>query len=315
MTAIDVKKLKKAEKEAARHSAARNQISRGANAAFNVLLIVACILTIFPLWIIIISSITSEVALTTYGYRLWPMEFSTMAYTYLFNGGSIILTAYRNTLLATVAGTVISVITVGLYAYALSRPDFKYKKFFTFFSFFTMLFGGGMVSYYNMCRSVLGLKDTVWALFLPMSFSAYWVIIMRTFYQSTVPEAIIESARIDGSGEWRTLLQIVCPLAIPGFATVGLFSAIGIWNDFRQCLLLNDSSYYYNLQYTIYQTMNNLQFMKENASKMGGVNVSNLPTESFRMAMAVVTVGPIILAYPFFQKYFVKGLTVGAVKG
>ena len=315
MTAVDVKKLKKAEKESARHSAARNQISRGANFWFNILLIVACLLIIFPLWIIIISSITSESALTTYGYRLWPLEFSTNAYTYLFKDGSVILTAYRNTLIATVAGTVITIITVGLYAYALSRPDFKYKKFFTFFSFFTMLFSGGMVSYYNMARSVLGLKDTVWALFLPMSFSAYWVIIMRTFYTSNVPESLIESARIDGSGEWRTLIQIVTPLAIPGFATVALFSAIGIWNDFRQCMLLNDSSYFYNLQYTIYQTMNNLQFMKENASKMGGVNVSNLPTESFRMAMAVVTVGPIILAYPFFQQYFIKGLTVGAVKG
>ena len=139
--------------------------------------------------------------------------------------------------------------------------------------------------------------------------------IMRTFYISTVPEAIIESARIDGSGEWRTLLQIVAPLAVPGFATVALFSAIGVWNDFRNCLLINDSAKYYNLQYTIYQTMNNLRFLKENASRMGGVNVANLPAETFRMAMAVVTVGPIIMAYPFFQKYFVKGLTVGAVKG
>lgn len=315
MSTIDAKKLMKAEKEAAKHSAARNQISKGANAAFNVVLIIGCLFTLFPLWIIIVSSITSESALTTYGYRLWPLEFSVNAYTYLFRDGSVILTAYKNTLIATLSGTVLSVVTVGLYAYALSRPDFKYKKFFTFFSFFTMLFGGGMVSYYNMCRSVLGLKDTVYALFLPMSFSAYWVIIMRTFYQSSVPEAIIESARIDGSGEWRTLLQIVCPLAIPGFATVGLFSAIGIWNDFRNCLLLNDSAQYFNLQYTIYQTMNNLRFLKENASRMGGVNVSNLPAETFRMAMAVVTVGPIILAYPFFQRYFVKGLTVGAVKG
>ena len=315
MSTVDAKKLLKAEKEAAKHSAARNQISKGTNTLFNILLIIGCLLTLFPLWIIIVSSVTSEVALTTYGYRLWPLEFSVNAYTYLFRDGSVILTAYKNTLIATLSGTVLSVITVGLYAYALSRPDFKYKRFFTFFSFFTMLFGGGMVSYYNMCRSVLGLKDTVYALFLPMSFSAYWVIIMRTFYQSSVPEAIIESVRIDGSGEWRTLLQIVCPLAIPGFATVALFSAIGIWNDFRNCLLLNDKAQYYNLQYTIYQTMNNLRFLKENASRMGGVNVSNLPAETFRMAMAVVTVGPIIMAYPFFQRYFVKGLTVGAVKG
>lgn len=296
-------------------SEARNLISKKTNLFFNVVLIISCILTILPLWIILVASISSEVALTTYGYQLWPKEFSLNAYTYLFRDGSVMITAYKNTIIATVAGTLLSTLTVGLYAYALSRKDFKFRKFFTFFSFFTMLFGGGMVSYYNICRSFLGLKDTVWALFLPMSFSAYWVIIMRTFYASNVPEEVIESARIDGSGEWRTLIQIVAPLAIPGYATVALFSAVGLWNDFRQCLLLNDSSAYYNLQYTIYQTMSNLRFLKENASKMGGVNVSNLPAETFRMAMAVVTVGPIILAYPFFQKYFIKGLTVGAVKG
>ena len=296
-------------------SLANNLISKKANLILNIILLIGCILTILPLWLIVSASLTENAALTQFGYKLWPMKFSTLAYTYLFQSGSIIVTAYKNTIVATIVGTVLATVTVGLYAYALSRPDFKLRKFFTFFSFFTMLFGGGMVSYYAMMRMVLGLKDTVWALFLPMSFSTYWVIIMRTFYTSNVPESLIESARIDGSGEWRTLIQIVTPLAVPGFATVALFSAIGIWNDFRQCMLLNDSSYFYNLQYTIYQTMNNLQFMKENASKMGGVNVSNLPTESFRMAMAVVTVGPIILAYPFFQQYFIKGLTVGAVKG
>ncbi len=296
-------------------SQSRNLISKKTNFVFNVVLFLGCVLTIVPLWIIFVASISSESALGMYGYRLWPMEFSLNAYTYLFKEGSVILTAYKNTLTATVTGTVLATLTVGLYAYALSRRDFKLRKFFTFFSFFTMLFSGGMVSYYNICRSFLGLKDSVLALFLPMSFSAYWVIIMRTFYQSNVPEEVIESARIDGSGEWRTLIQIVAPLAIPGYATVALFSAVGIWNDFRQCLLLNDSSEFYNLQYTIYQTMNNLRFLKENASRMGGVNVSNLPAETFRMAMAVVTVGPIIMAYPFFQKYFIKGLTVGAVKG
>ena len=296
-------------------SEARNLISKKTNLFFNILLLIGCLLTILPLWIIVVASISSEVALTTYGYRLWPVEFSLNAYTYLFRDGSVMITAYKNTLIATVTGTILSTLTVGLYAYALSRRDFKFRKFFTFFSFFTMLFSGGMVSYYNICRSFLGLKNTVWALFLPLSFSAYWVIIMRTFYNSNVPEEVIESARIDGSGEWRTLIQIVAPLAIPGYATVALFSAVGLWNDFRQCLLLNDSSEFYNLQYTIYQTMSNLRFLKENASKMGGVNVSNLPAETFRMAMAVVTVGPIVMAYPFFQKYFIKGLTVGAVKG
>ena len=150
-----------------------------------------------------------------------------------------------------------------------------------------------------------------------MSFSAYWVIIMRTFYQSNVPDSIIESARIDGAGEWRTLIQIVLPLATPGLATVALFAAIGIWNNFFNCLLLVDEAKYYNLQFTIYQTLNSIRFLKEMASQVGSLaaQIAELPSETFRMAMAMVTMGPIILAYPFFQKYFVKGLTIGAVKG
>ena len=150
-----------------------------------------------------------------------------------------------------------------------------------------------------------------------MSFSAYWVIIMRTFYQSNVPDSIIESARIDGAGEWRTLIQIVLPLATPGLATVALFAAIGIWNNFFNCLLLVDEAKYFNLQFTIYQTLNSIRFLKEMASQVGSLasQIADLPSETFRMAMAMVTMGPIILAYPFFQKYFVKGLTIGAVKG
>ena len=140
---------------------------------------------------------------------------------------------------------------------------------------------------------------------------------MRSFYKSNVPDAVIESARIDGAGEWRTLIQIVLPLAVPGLATVALFAAISIWNNFFNCMLLVDEAKYYNLQYTIYQTLNNIRFLREMASQVGALAsmVANLPSETFRMAMAMVTMGPIILAYPFFQKYFVKGLTIGAVKG
>ncbi len=295
---------------------AKNQISVRANTIMNITLIIACVFMIIPLWIIIVSSMSSESAITTYGYTLWPREFSVSSYGYLFKKGSIVGTAYMNTIVATVAGTVLSVITVGLYAYPLSRPEFKARNVFMFISFFTMLFSGGMVSFYVTCRNILGLNDTVFALFLPMSFSAYWVIIMRTFYKTNVPDSIIESARIDGSGEWRTLIQIVMPLAVPGLATVALFSAIGIWNNFFNCMLLNDTAQYYNLQYMIYQTMNNMRFLKENAAQMGAnVNLGELPSETYRMAMAVVTVGPIIMAYPFFQRYFIKGLTIGAVKG
>ena len=283
---------------------------------FTVLMVIGCILTLFPLYVIVISSITSEAALTANGYRLWPEEFSTLAYTFLFSEGSIMITAYKNTIISTVAGTTLSVLMVGLYAYPLSRDNFKFGRFFTFYAFFTMLFGGGLVSYYMVTRQVLQIQNSLWALFLPSAFSPFWVIVMRTFYKTNVPIEIIESARIDGASEWRTLFQVVMPLAIPGLATVALFSAIGIWNNFFNCLLLVDEAKYYSLQFTIYTTLNSIRFLLENADKMPGlVNISQLPSQTFRMAMAVVTVGPIIFAYPFFQRYFIRGLTMGAVKG
>jgi len=291
-------------------------LSPATNAVLTVFLAICCILALIPLYIIVISSVTSEAALTRDGYRLWPAEFSTMAYTFLFSKGSILVIAYRNTVISTLAGTVMSVLMVALYAYPLSRDNFRFKTFFTFYAFFTMLFGGGLVAYYMVTRQVLQIQNTLWALFLPSAFSPFWVIVMRTFYKTNVPNEVIESARIDGASEWRTLFQIVMPLSLPGLATVALFSAIGIWNNFFNCLLLIDEAKYYSLQFTIYTTLNNIRFLLENADKMSGlVNVSDLPSQTFRMAMAVVTVGPIIFAYPFFQRYFVRGLTIGAVKG
>ncbi len=291
-------------------------ISPLTNLGFNLLLLIACIVTLIPVYVIFISSITSESSLASNGYRLWPEEFSVMAYRFLFGQGSIVITAYRNTVISTVAGTILSVVMVGLYAYPLSRENFKFGTFFVFFAFFTMLFSGGLVAYYMVARQVLLLQNTLWALFLPSAFSPFWVIVMRTFYKTNVPNEILEAARIDGAGEWRTFLQIVVPLSIPGLATVALFSAIGIWNNFFNCLLLVDDAQYYSLQFTIYTTLNNIRFLLENADKMQGlVNLSELPSQTFRMAMAVVTVGPVIFAYPFFQRYFIKGLTIGAIKG
>jgi len=286
------------------------------NAFLNLLMVILCMLTLFPIYVIVISSVTSEAALTANGYRLWPEEFSTLAYSYLFSKGSIVVIAYRNTIISTVAGTALSVLMVGLYAYPLSRDTFRFRGFFTFYAFFTMLFGGGLVSYYMVMRQILQLENSLWALFLPSSFSPFWVIVMRTFYRTNVPNEVIESARIDGASEWRTFFSIVVPLAVPGLATVALFSAIGLWNNFFNCLLLVDEAQYYSLQYTIYTTLTSIRFLLENADKMAGlVNISALPSQTFRMAMAVVTVGPVVLAYPFFQRYFIRGLTMGAIKG
>ena len=291
-------------------------IGPGTNALLNLLMIVVSILTLIPIYIIVISSVTAESALTENGYSLWPAQFATNAYSFLFTQGSIVITAYMNTIISTVVGTLMSVIMVGLYAYAISRDNFRFKSFFTFFAFFTMLFNGGLVAYYMVARQVLLIGNTLWALFLPSIFSPFWVIVMRTFYKTNVPNDLIEAARLDGANEWQTYFLIVLPLSLPGLATVALFSAIGIWNNFFNCLLLVDDAKYYSLQYTIYTTLNNIRFLMENAAKMGGlVNVADLPSQTFRMAMAVVTVGPIIFAYPFFQKYFIRGLTIGAIKG
>lgn len=299
-----------------------NELSFTANTIWHIIFILGAAICILPLWIVISASLTDEKALLSNGYGFWPSEFSIMAYKFLFlSGGGMVASAYKNTILATIFGTVLCVITVGLYAYPLSRPDFRFKRFFTFFSFFTMLFNAGTIPFYLLCTSILHINNTLFALFLPLSFSAYWVIIMRTFYQTNVPESIIESARIDGAGEWRTLLQIVVPLAVPGYATVALFAAVGIWNNFFNCLLLVNDDKYINLQYMIYRILRSIQYLKEMASaasgsgSVAGMSVGDMPSESFRMAMAVVTMGPIILAYPFFQKYFVKGMTIGAVKG
>ena len=300
----------------------QNQISPAANLLLHFIFICAAAFTIVPLWVIVAASLTQEQALVLNGYRFWPSEFSTMAYEFLFfSGGSGVAVAYRNTIAATVFGTCLCTLTVGLYAYPLSRPDFKYRRLFTFLSFFSMLFNAGTVAFYLLCAQVLGINNTLFALFLPQSFSAYWVIVMRTFYRANVPDSVIESARIDGAGEWRTLLQIVAPLAVPGFATVALFAAVGVWNNFFNCMLLVNERRFYNLQYTIYEILLSIQMLKEMASQSGSagtagmMGLADMPSESFRMAMAVVTMGPIVLAYPFFQRYFLKGLTIGAVKG
>jgi putative aldouronate transport system permease protein len=288
----------------------------GINAFYTILLGILCILTLIPIYVIVISSVTSESVLVTDGYRLWPREFSTRAYDFLFARGSIVVTSYQNTIIATVAGTILTVLMVGFYAYPLSRPNFKFRNFFTFYAFFTMLFSGGLVSYYMVTRQILRIQNSLWALFLPSAFSPFWVLVMRTFYKSNIPNELIEAARIDGANEWQTLFQIVLPLATPGLATVALFSAVGLWNNFFNCLLLVDEAKYYSLQFTVYTTLNNIRFLLENADKMPGiVNIAELPSQTFRMAMVVVTIGPIVAAYPFFQRYFVRGLTIGALKG
>ena len=296
-----------------------NAIPGYANVILHFLLILGCGACILPLLMIVSASLTDSRTLELSGYAFWPRDFSLMAYNYLFRLGAFVGIAYRNTIMATFLGTCICVMTVGLYAYPLSRKDCRFTGFFTFISFFTMLFGGGLVPFYILCTQFIKISDTIFALFLPAGFSAFWVIVMRTFYRTNVPDEIIESARIDGASEWRTLFQIVMPLAVPGLATVALFSTIGLWNNFFYCLLLIKDQKLFTLQYMIFSMLQNIQFLKMAAANMGVVHASDalahLPSESFRMAMAVVTIGPIVVAYPYFQRYYMRGLTIGAIKG
>ncbi|HAQ0830030.1 TPA: carbohydrate ABC transporter permease, partial [Enterococcus faecium] len=199
----------------------------------------------------------------------------------------------------------------------LSRASFPYRKFFTFYLFFTMLFAGGMVPSYLVMTKMLGLKNTIWALILPLAFSPYNVIILRTFFKKSIPESIIESAKMDGCSEFRVFFQIVLPLAIPGVATIGLFSSLGYWNDWFNALLYIDTNKLIPLQYLLMKIQNSMEFLANNnditlAQQQAIQN--SLPQESTRMAMVVVATLPIAIVYPFFQKYFVQGLTIGGVK-
>jgi putative aldouronate transport system permease protein len=273
----------------------------------------ACIL---PFILLLSVSFSTEASIAQGGYRFIPGEFSLDAYTYLFRSGQNILNAFAVTTAVTVLGTLLSTAVIGLYAYAASRKTVRYRHFFTLFAAFSMLFSGGLVPFYMVCTQVLHLKNTLWAMVLPGMMDVFLMIVMRTFYARSVPEAVLESARMDGAGEVRTFARVVVPLSLPGIATVALFRTFAYWNDYYYPLLFITDSKLYNLQYTVYTMLTNAQFLKSFthvSGRAGGVAAA-VPTESMRMAVAVLTVLPILLAYPFFQRYFVAGLTIGSVK-
>jgi len=295
-----------------------NQLSPVANTAINIFFVIYAAACVVPLLVILGISFSTEESIMRFGYSMIPREFSVQAYDYLFRDGTTIVRAYMVTLFTTIVGMAMCVVTVCLYAYPLSRSTFKFRKFFMFFLFITMLFSGGMVASFVVNTNLLGLRNNIWIMVLPMAFNAFWVIVMRTFYRTQIPESLIESAKIDGAGEWLTLMKIVLPLSLPGVATVALFSTIGIWNDFFLNLLYIRDQELYNLQRLIQQALQTIETLRTIAFKIGAaggsVDLSKLPNETFRMAICIVTIGPIVLAYPFFQKYFIRGLTIGAIK-
>lgn len=291
------------------------QISRPWNVLINLMFIVYSVLCVYPMLLVIGVSFTDEGSLLKYGYKVIPEQFSLDSYTYLMKSASDILHAYGVTILTTVVGTLLSLAVIALYAYPISRRDFKYKKQFTFFIFFTMLFNGGMVPWYIVCTKVLHIQDTFFALVLPYVVNAWYTLILRTFFSTSVPDSIVESAKIDGAGEFKAFLKMVLPMSVPGLATIGLFNTLRYWNDWWLPMMLTTDPNLSNLQYFLQRILLNIQELTGYGNSDAAAELSKVPSEGARMAICVIAVGPIIFAYPFFQKYFVQGLTIGAVKG
>lgn len=271
---------------------------------------------IFPMIFIAVISLTSEHSITVNGYSLFPKEWSFEGFKYLMDMKGQIFQSLFVTILVTVLGTIINVAFTSTYAYAISRSNFKYRKFFTIFALMSMLFSPGMVPSYIVVSTMLHMKDTIWALILPLALAPFNIILMRTFYKRSISESIIESARIDGASEMRIFMQIVLPLALPGIATISLFAAIRYWNEWFNGLLYIQKDSLVPLQYLLMKIQSNIDYMSQNAA-MGSAladAAAGIPKEATRMALVVISTLPIALTYPFFQKYFVKGLTIGGVK-
>lgn len=295
-----------------------NAVSVPTEIIINIIMILFCILCVVPFIFVVIISFTSEESIRAIGYSFVPQGFSAAAYNYTFKMGTLLWRSYFNSFYITVLGTVLSVLVCILYSYALFRRDYKYRRFFTFFSFFTMLFGGGLVPTYMVCKQLLGLSDNYAALIVPLLVNPFNIIIMRTFFMSSVPEELIEAAAIDGSGEYSTLFRIIVPISKPGIATVGLLNALAYWNEWYTALLYVRDNDHIPLQYLLMKLQRNVEYLAKNSAQMGAEAskaLKTMPTQSLRMALVVLVVVPIAFAYPFFQRYIIAGLTVGSVKG
>lgn len=280
--------------------------------SFITLVTVLCLL---PFWLVVVGSFTSEAEIYQHGYSLWPQEFSLEAYNTAFKYPEKVIRAYGITVSITVLGTFLSLLFTSTCGYALQREDFRSRGFFTMFVFFTMLFGGGLVPWYLLITNYLRLKDTYWIMILTQLVNVYFVILMKNFMR-TVPKALVEAAKIDGAGEFYTFFRIVLPLAKPALASIGMFTALNYWNEWRTGMLFLQDSDLFPLQYYLYRLINSVEFLKSSTVPMSSeISSLSFPSESLKLAMTVIATGPIILLYPFLQKYFVKGITIGAVKG
>ena len=279
---------------------------------------VMALVCLVPFLMILAGSFSSEEAIIQNGFSLLPQDFSMEAYKTVFKDPMVVVRAYATTIGLTMVGTFLGLFLQTMTAYVLSRKDFEWRNAFSFFFYFTTLFSGGLVPTYILYTQTLKLRNNYLALLLPLLFSVYNLLIMKS-YIAAIPDSLIAAAKIDGCGEFRTLIQVVLPLIQPALATVGLFIALAYWNDWYNAMLYISEEEMYPLQYFLYQQVNNIEAYKKlianNNISSAVVSSMSLPTQTLKMALTIVVTGPIILAFPMVQKYFVQGITIGAVKG
>lgn len=271
---------------------------------------------LLPFIMIISASFSSEKAILKYGFSLLPRDFSLDAYKTVFEKPEVIGRAYIVTIGVTAMGTIFGLFITSMTAYVLQRKDFEWRNKFSFFFYFTTLFSGGLVPWYIMMVKILRLKDSYLALIIPMIFNVFNMLVMKS-YISGVPDALTEAAIIDGCNDFMIYVKIILPLSKPALATIGLFIGLAYWNDWYNCMLFINTESKYTLQYFLYDKINNIEAYKKIIAQSGGSvgALIDLPTETLKMALTIVVTGPIILAYPLVQKYFIQGITIGAVKG
>ena len=268
---------------------------------------------LIPFLIVIGSSFTAESYIIRNGYSILPKEWSIESYATIFRSPMAIIRAYGVTIFVTIAGTVLSVFLNTMAGYVLQRKDFEWRNKLSFFYFFTTLFSGGLMPWYIMCVKYLHLKDSIWAMILPGIVSVWNILLVKGF-MAGIPFEMTESAKIDGAGDFLIFLRLIWPLSKPVIATIGLFTALTYWNDWYNSMLFINNDHLYSLQYQLYKLLNDARVLRQLASE-AGIVVDTVPIESMKMALTVVVTGPIVLLYPFVQRYFIKGLTLGAVKG
>lgn len=282
----------------------------------NFVMILVTLCMVLPLVLLFMSSVSSEASLLRDGYSFWPKEFSLEAYEYIFSNGYTIFRAYGITIVVTVVGTAANLILSSMMGYALSIKKLPFRNVISFYVFFTMLFNGGLVPTYLMWTGTFHIKDTIWALIVPnLMMSAMNVILIRTYFMTSIPEALYEAAQIDGAGYMHIFWKIVLPMGKPILVTVGLFSGLGYWNDWTNGLYYITDAKLYSVQNLLNKMIQDVQALQANAAASSDSAMMQVPTVSVRMAIAFVALFPILIVYPFLQKYFAEGVALGAVKG